>query len=111
MYRATTQEGLQMAKKNARKTVEVGALLYRLNYFLKNDKGSVDEREVMCSFVEGILFDTGNYEGYRYLDAREYAGEAEGLGSRRFYFVSSKIVAEYNAAEELVAKHYSGRGV
>lgn len=100
-----------MAKKNARKTVEVGTLLYRLNYFLKNDKGSVDEREVMCSFVEGILHDTGNYEGYRYLDAREYAGEAEGLGSRRFYFVSSKIVGDYNAAEELVAKHYSGRGV
>lgn len=100
-----------MAKKNARKTVEVGTLLYRLNYFLKNDKGSVDEREVMCSFVEGILHDTGNYEGYRYLDAREYAGEAEGLGSRRFYFVSSKIVADYNAAEELVAKYYYGRGV
>ena len=100
-----------MAKKNARKTVNVGALLYRLNYFLASDRSTAEEREVMCSFVEGILFDTGNYEGYRYLDAREYAGEAEGLGSRRFYFVSSKIVAEYNAAEELVAKHYSGRGV
>ena len=100
-----------MAKKNARKTVEVGTLLYRLNYFLKNDKGSVEEREVMCQFVEGILFDTGNYEGYRYLDAREYEGEAEGLGSRRFYFVSSKIVEDYNAAEQLVAKHYYGRGI
>ena len=100
-----------MAKKNARKTVEVGTLLYRLNYFLKNDRGSVDEREVMCSFVEGILHDTGNYEGYRYLDGREYEGEAEGLGSRRFYFVSSKIVDDYNAAEELVAKYYSGRGI
>ena len=100
-----------MAKTNARKTVDVGTLLYRLNYFLKNDKGSVEEREVMCQFVEGILFDTGNYEGYRYLDAREYEGEAEGLGSRRFYFVNSKIIDEYNAAEELVAKHYSGRGV
>jgi hypothetical protein len=97
--------------KTKRKTVDVGTILYRLNYFLKNDKGSVEEREVMCSFVEGILHDTGNYEGYRYLDAREYAGEAEGLGSRRFYFVSSKIVDDYNAAADLVAKHYYGRGI
>ena len=97
--------------KTKRKTVDVGTILYRLNYFLKNDKGSVEEREVMCQFVEGILHDTGNYEGYRYLDAREYAGEAEGLGSRRFYFVSSKIVDDYNAAADLVAKHYYGRGI
>lgn len=97
--------------KTKRKTIEVGTLLHRLNYFLKNDKGSVDEREVMCSFVEGILHDTGNYEGYRYLDAREYEGEAEGLGTRRFYFVSSKIQADYDAAEELVAKCYNGQGV
>lgn len=91
--------------KTKRKTVDVGSILYRLNYFLANDKGSVDEREVMCSFVEGILHDTGNYEGYRYLDAREYEGEAEGLGTRRFYFVSSKIVEDYNAAEQSTAAY------
>jgi hypothetical protein len=96
-----------MAKKNARKTVNVGALLYRLNYFLASDKSTAEEREVMCSFVEGILFDTGNYEGYRYLDT----DEVEGNGTRRFYFVSNKVVADYVDAEELVAKHYSGRGV
>ena len=97
--------------KTARKTVEVGTLLYRLNYFLKNDKGTAEEREVMCQFVEGVLHDTGNYEGFRYLDAREYEGEAEGLGSRRFYFISSKILADYEAAADLVKKHYYGRGV
>jgi len=94
-----------------RKTIEVGTLLHRLNYFLKHDKGSVDEREVMCQFVEGVLHDTGNYEGYRYLDAQEYEGEVEGLGSRRFYFVSSKIQADYDAAAELIQKHYYGRGI
>ena len=96
-----------MAKKTARKTVEVGTLLHRLNYFLANDKGLPEEREVMCTFVEGILHDTGNYEGYRYLDT----DEIEGNGTRRFYFVSSKIQAEYDAAAELIAKHYYGRGV
>jgi hypothetical protein len=93
--------------KNKRKTIEVGTLLHRLNYFLASDKSTAEEREVMCTFVEGILFDTGNYEGFRYLDT----DEIEGNGTRRFYFVSNKIQADYDAAAALVAKHYYGRGV
>ena len=93
--------------KTARKTIAVGTLLHRLNYFLANDKGTADEREIMISFVEGILHDTGNYRGYRYLDT----DEIEGNGSRRYYFVSSKIQEEYDAAAALIAKHYPARGV
>jgi hypothetical protein len=93
--------------KIARKTAEVGTLLHRLNYFLANENTTAEEREVMCQFVEGILHDTGNYEGYRYLDTTEIAGN----GSRRFYFVSKKIQPDYAAAEELIQKHYYGRGV
>ena len=96
-----------MAKTNARKTVDVGTLLYRLNYFLENDKGTAEEREVMCQFMEGVLHDTGNYEGYRYLDTDEIAGN----GTRRFYFVSDRIDEDYHAAAELVAKHYYGKGI
>jgi hypothetical protein len=81
----------------ARKTIEVGTLLYRVNYFLKNDKGSADEREVMCSFIEGILQDSGNYEGFRYLDEKEYAGQAEGLGTRRQYFCNDTTLEAYKA--------------
>lgn len=93
--------------KTHRKTVEVGKLLHRLNYFLASDQSTDEEREVMCIFVEGILFDTGNYEGYRYL-------ETDGIGSdstRRLYFVNSKIQEDYDAAAELIEKHYYGRGV
>lgn len=96
-----------MAKKNARKTIEVGTLLYRLNYFLASDKSTADEREVMCTFVEGILHDTGNYMGYRYLDT----DEIEGNGTRRYYFVGPKILEDYEAAAALIQKHYYGRGV
>jgi hypothetical protein len=95
--------------KIARKTIAVGTLLHRLNYFLANDKGTADEREIMISFVEGILHDTGNYRGYRYIDGPD--GEVDGLGSRRFYYVSSRIQEEYDAAAELIAKHYPARGV
>jgi len=95
--------------KPARKTIEVGTLLHRLNYFLANDRGSADQREIMASFVEGILHDSGNYRGYRYIDGPD--GEVDGLGTRRFYFVSSKIAADYDAAAALIAKHYPARGV
>jgi hypothetical protein len=93
--------------KIARKTVEVGTLLRRVNYFLKNANSTPDEREVLCTFIEGTLHDTGNYRGYAYLDT----AEIEGNGSRRHYFVSGKIDADYEAAAALVAKHYYGKGI
>jgi hypothetical protein len=93
--------------KIARKTVEVGTLLRRVNFFLENGNGSPDEREVMCTFIEGVLHDTGNYRGYAYLDT----AEIEGNGTRRRYFVSGKIDADYEAADALIQKHYYGRGV
>jgi len=93
--------------KIARKTVEVGTLLRRVNYFLKNANSTPDEREVLCTFIEGTLHDTGNYRGYAYLDT----AEIEGNGSRRHYFVSGKIDADYEAALALVAKHYYGKGI
>ena len=93
--------------KIARKTVEVGALLHRVNYFLASENSAADEREVMCAFIEGVLFDTGNYRGYRYLDT----DQIEGNGSRRHYFVSGKIDADYEAAASLIEKHYYGRGI
>ena len=95
----------------ARKTIEVGTLLHRVNYFLKNDRGTPDEREVMCSFIEGVLHDTGNYRGFRYLDSKDYPDEVVYAGSRRHYFVSSKIDADYEAAADLIKKHYPARGV
>lgn len=93
--------------KPARKTVEVGTLLYRVNTFLASENSTAEEREVMCTFIEGVLHDTGNYRGYRYLDTAEIAGN----GSRRYYFVSAKLEEDYDAAKALIEKHYYGRGV
>jgi hypothetical protein len=93
--------------KLARKTIEVGTLLHRVNYFLASENSTADEREVMCTFIEGVLHDTGNYRGYRYLDA----DQIEGNGSRRYYFVSGRIQEDYEAAKALIEKHYYGRGV
>lgn len=99
--------------KPARKTVEVGTLLRRANYFLASKNTTAEEREVMCSFIEGVLFDTGNYRGFAYLPKEDYTGEADfqSDGTRRRYFVSGTIDADYEAADVLIAKHYYGRGV
>lgn len=93
--------------KQARKTIEVGTLLHRVNTFLASENSTADEREVLCTFIEGVLHDTGNYRGYRYLDTAEIAGN----GSRRFYFVSGKIDEDYKAAAALIEKHYYGKGI
>lgn len=90
-----------------RKTFEVGTLLCRLNHFLASVSSTAEEREVMCDFVENILFDTGNYMGYRYLSTDEVAGN----GSRRYYFVSPKIQDHYAAAEKVISGHYCREGV
>ena len=52
------------------------------NYFLAAKNTTAEERQAVCSFLESILFETGNYEGFRYLSTDEISGN----GSRRFYF-------------------------
>ena len=97
--------------KPARKTIAVGTLLHRLNYFLASDRSTPEEREVMATFVEGVLHDTGNYQGFRYLPNDHNELDFASDGSRRFYFVSEKIRADYDEAKALIERHYYGRGV
>ena len=77
----------------SRKTVEVGKMLRMANSFLAAENTTADEREGVCALMEAILFETGNYRGYRYLDT----DQIEGNGSRRFYFPSGKIVDDHDA--------------
>ena len=82
----------------ARKTIEVGPLVARLNYFLASDVSTAAEREALANFVEGILFETGNYAGFRYLPNQHGELDFESDGTRRFYFVSTNIQPDYDAA-------------
>lgn len=79
-----------------RKTIEVGKILNMVNAYLANENTTPDGREAMCAMLEGVLFETGTYRGYRYLDT----AEIEGNGSRRHYFAASKIAGDYYAAAE-----------
>jgi hypothetical protein len=57
-----------MSKKT--KTVKVSTILERANKYLANDNPRIGdaERLAVASFLEGILLDTGNYEGFNYLE-------------------------------------------
>lgn len=74
-----------------RKTIEVGKLLTMSNHFLAAKHTTADERETMSLFLESVLFETGNYMGYRYLDHAAYPDEVDGLGSRRYYYPSALV--------------------
>ena len=83
--------------KVARKTIEVGKVLKMANTFLAAHNTTPDERDAIAYFIEGVLFESGNYRGYAYLPKENYPDEVDGLGTRRRYFASSKIDAEYEA--------------
>jgi hypothetical protein len=75
----------------SRKTVEVGKLLNNANKFLAAPDSTADGREAVCSFIEGVLFETKNYEGYRYLELEVHEDgtlKTLGNGSRRQYFAN-----------------------
>lgn len=87
-----------------RKTVEVGKVLKIANNFLAAKHTTDEERESVCAVIEAVLFETGNYRGYAYLPNENYPTETTGLGTRRRYFVSSTIDADYEAEDRNINK-------
>jgi len=83
----------------ARKTIGVGKILKMANTFLAAKNTTADERESVCAVMEAILFETGNYMGYAYLPKEDYPNEVDGLGTRRRYFVSGTVDADYEAKD------------
>lgn len=88
----------------ARKTIEVGKLLKFANARLAHKYSTPDEREAVCAMIELVLFETGNYVGYRYLEPDVINGtgyldetEVDGCGSRRYYYPSARIQADFEA--------------
>lgn len=90
--------------KIARKTVEVGKMLKIANTFLAAKNTNADEREAVAAIIEAMLFETGNYRGFAYLPKEKYADETDGLGTRRRYFVSGTIDADYEAEDRNINK-------
>ena len=69
-----------------RKTISVDRLREMTNNYLASEDSTPDGREAQASLLEAVLFETGRYAGFRYLNTDEALAEVLGAGSRRFYF-------------------------
>lgn len=54
-----------------RKTHSVAALIEQANYSLEHDEHGPEFRKGVMMMLEKVLFDTGNYKGFRYLTEEE----------------------------------------
>lgn len=90
----------------ARKTIEVGKVLRIANNFLAAKHTTAEEREAVAAVIEAVLMETDNYRGFAYLPKENYAHEVgfEHDGTRRRYFVSGTIDADYEAQDLNIKK-------
>jgi hypothetical protein len=73
----------------ARKTIEIAKTLQLVNAHLAAPDSTPDGREAVASMMESILFETGSYGGFRYLELEMHNDgtvKTLGNGSRREYF-------------------------
>lgn len=73
-----------MAKK---KTVDVKMLVEFANTQLarKDSTADIGYKIGICNFIEKVLMETGNYEGYMYLDDGEIAFGSLSYFSRKYF--------------------------
>jgi hypothetical protein len=90
----------------ARKTIEVGKVLRIANNFLAAKHTTAEERESVAAVIEAVLMETDNYRGFAYLPKENYTHEVgfEHDGTRRRYFVSGTIDADYEAQDLNIKK-------
>jgi hypothetical protein len=90
----------------ARKTIEVGKVLRIANNFLAAKHTTAEEREAVAAVIEAVLMETDNYCGFAYLPKENYTHEVgfEHDGTRRRYFVSGTIDADYEAQDLNIKK-------
>lgn len=61
----------KFTKTKTRKTIEVKAIKDKANEYFKNSFDTMEQREAVIYFLENILRDTGNYNGFQYLSVDE----------------------------------------
>jgi hypothetical protein len=71
----------------SKKTVEVKGLLeWANNQLERNDEyADVGFKSGICTMIERILMDTGNYDGYMHLDKDDCEFGTNGYFSRKYF--------------------------
>lgn len=93
---------------NNRRTVSVAKMLWHTNYYMKHSPdANVGERRGMQVMTEQMLYLTGTYVGFSYLNMKP---NPQGISpiipdeSRVVFFVASLLRDEYNAYENKKAE-------
>ena len=85
-----------------KKTAKIGKLLERANMLLAPESCFTrEEKRGVAMFIESILTESGNYEGFTY-KARDTDGNilyADGHGNTRFYGISKTVSKDYREAD------------
>jgi len=75
-----------------RKTTSVKALIIHINYNLArtDNRATVDYKMALCQVLESILMDTGNYQGFGFIDNNDSETGSMGYYSR-FYYINGRL--------------------
>ncbi len=92
------------------KRVDVATILTRANTLLASGYGDAQYRLGVCSLMEQILHESGNYVGFGYIDTPYVAGVTD--ESRRSYYFSHRLSGDETRysrrAERKAADHVDG---
>ena len=79
-----------------RKTHSVGRILAKANWQLQKPDSmiSLEQKQIICMMIESVLHETGNYEGFGYIDD-ETPALLSPRGYRRRYYIHRRIRSDY----------------
>ena len=79
-----------------RKTHSVGRMLAKANWQLQKPDFmiSLDQKRIICMMIESVLHETGNYEGFGYID-KEVPEMQDPREYRRIYYISRLVRSDY----------------
>lgn len=88
---------------SSRRTADVARILKRVNFILAqpdNPYVNADFRRGVASLLESILMDTGNYEGFGYL--QKYDPDSLSFDeTKRVYYVSNRLRGDYESITDI----------
>ena len=79
-----------------RKTHSVGRMLAKANWQLQKPDFMItlDQKRIICMMIESVLHETGNYEGYGYIDDKTPAMLSP-QEYRRIYYIHKRVRSDY----------------
>jgi len=92
-----------------RKTISVNSLIDTVNNMLASGGYSREQRQAQMVVLEKVLFDTGNYRGYRLLSKREVpVAELPGINIDQFGEPDPDYKALFHLTDDTRVQYHKG---